>query len=442
MQLPRVNYRGEGLMYMPDATRTEQVKKAMRRATAFYRSISTNGGYLAKYSLDLTRRYGEGFFEIASPTEIYVQSPGTPAVGQCFLRAYKITGEEEYLAAAYDAGRALAWGQRLEGGWDHFVDTSHLYSHSRKPVRESGDCTFDDNITQGALTFLIDLDEVIDAEWLTGSIELGLKFMLKSQFEKGGWPQWYPLIGSYHDYCTFNDEAINNCIRLMIKAHKTYDKKEYLESVRRGGDFIILSQFPKPQSGWAQQYTHDMQPGWARKFEPPGICSSVTARNIRMLVDLYFYTKDEIYLKPIPAAIEWLEHSKIKENLWARIYEKRTNKPIYGNHDGRVHYSYSEARIGYAYRGDYGINGTIDYYNQIIKLRDAGYMKRNTSKPLLPQDRNAKIDHMVKPVAAAIAYLDNKGCWINREENMIHLGDFVRNMNLFCNYLELTEKQR
>lgn len=442
VQSPRINYRDEGLMYMPDPTRTSQVNKAMRQATAFYRSISTKGGYVSKYSPDLTRRYGEGYFEIASPTEIFVQSPGTPAVGQCFLRAYKVTGDEEYLAAAYDAGRALAWGQRLHGGWDHLVDVSHLYSHSKNPVRKTGDCTFDDNITQGALTFLIDLDELIDAKWLTGSIELGLKFMLTSQSENGAWPQWYPLIGSYHNYWTFNDDAIDNCIRLMIKAHKSYGKNEYLESVKRAGDFIVLSQFPKPQAGWAQQYTYDMQPGWGRKFEPPGICSSVTAGNIRMLVDIYLYTKDDRYLKPIPAAVEWLEHSKIEENLWARIYEKGTNRPIYGNHDRRVYYSYSEARTGYSYQGDYGIKSAIDYYNQIKSPGSEGFTKMDSSKPLLPQDRDAKIDRMVKPVAATIASLDDRGCWINRGDNMIHTGDFIRNMNLFCDYLELAEKKR
>jgi hypothetical protein len=437
LQISRIDYRNEGLSYMPDATRQQQVKNAMGKAMAFIRSISTKGGYVASYSDDLKKRYGEGYYELATSTEIYTQDPGTSAAGECFLRAYKVTGDEEYLAAAYEAGRALAWGQRSEGGWDHLVDVSHLYSHSKNPVRKSGDCTFDDNISQGALTFLIDLDEIIDADWLTESIELGLKFMLASQSENGAWPQWYPLLGSYHDYWTFNDSCINNCIKVMIKAHQVYKNDIYLESIKKAGNFIIMSQFKAPQSGWAQQYQHNLQPGWARKFEPAGVCSEVTASNIKMLADIYLYTKNDKYLSPIPAAIRWLEDSKIGENLWARIYEMGTNKPIYGNHDRRVHYVVSEGRTDYGMRGNFGINKRIDYCNYVLKTK-TGYKKEILSQT----DLNAKIDNMMKSVVKTIALLDDKGCWPDRGQGMIHLEDFISNMNLFCEYLELVEQKK
>ena len=44
----------------------------------------------------------------------------------------------------------------------------------------------------------------------------------------------------------------------MLKAHKMYQKPEYLESIKKAGDFIIFAQFKAPQAGWAQQYQHDM----------------------------------------------------------------------------------------------------------------------------------------------------------------------------------------
>ena len=163
-----------------DDTLSKQVKEAIKKATVYFHSISTNGGYVGIYSLDLKKRYGEALYEKAMATEIWVQPPGTPSIGQCFLRAYKITDDREFLAAARDAGRALAWGQRQEGGWDHRVDVAHLRPGSLKPERKSGRCTLDDNISQGALSFLIDVDEVIDEEWLTESIELALNFMMES----------------------------------------------------------------------------------------------------------------------------------------------------------------------------------------------------------------------------------------------------------------------
>jgi len=68
-------------------------KAAMKKAANFFRSISTNGGYVGIYSLDLEKRYGESFYEKAGATEIWVQPPGTPIIGQCYLRALKVRGE-------------------------------------------------------------------------------------------------------------------------------------------------------------------------------------------------------------------------------------------------------------------------------------------------------------------------------------------------------------
>lgn len=432
LKTSEIQYHNEGLSYMPDPTRPQQVKNTMQKATAFIRSISTKGGYVGMYSVDLKKRYGEGFYELALPNDIFTQYPGTPAMGECFLRAYKITGDEDYLGAAYDAGRALAWGQKAEGGWNHLVDVSHLHSHSKIPDRVHGDCTFDDNISQGSLMFLMDLDQSIDAEWLTESIDLGLNFMLESQAENGAWPQWYPSIGSYHDYWTFNDDAINSCIQVMMRAYQQYQKPEYLESVKKAGDFIIAAQFDAPQAGWAQQYKHDMTPGWARRFEPPGVCSKVTASTIKSLTEIYFFTKDEKYLKPIPEAIKWLKDSKMENGEWARIYEMKTNKPIYGQHDRIVHYLASEGRSDYSFHGTFGIDRTIDYCNKVLKEK-SNYQE----KAMTPTARDAKIDNMMKSIQKSIALLDDRGRWVDHVQQMINLEDFVNNMNLFCEYLEL-----
>ncbi|MFW6171531.1 MAG: pectate lyase, partial [Planctomycetota bacterium] len=234
-------------------------RKALQNATSFLRSISINGGYAGIYSPDLKERYGEALYERASATQIWVQPPGTPSVGQVFLRAHRVTGDRRYFEAAREVGRALAWGQRKEGGWDHRVDVAHLSPDAKTPERKSGHCTFDDDITQGATTFLMELDEQLDEAWLDESVELALEFMMEAQFDNGAWPQWYPLRGGYHDYYTYNDNAINDCIRVMLQAHRLYDEPAYLESARQGGDFIIASQLPAPQAGWAQQYSHDLE---------------------------------------------------------------------------------------------------------------------------------------------------------------------------------------
>jgi hypothetical protein len=418
----------------------DQAETTLRNAAAYFHSISTNGGYAGIYSVDLSQRYGEAFYEQAASTEIWVQPPGTPSVGECLLRAYRITGKEPFLDDATDAARALAWGQRTVGGWDHRVDVAHLDAGSNKAIRKDGNCTFDDDITQGALSFLMTMDEEIDEPWLTEAIDLGLRFMIQSQFENGAWPQWYPLIGKYHDYYTFNDNAINDCIGVMMKAHRIYGKREYLETAKRGGDFIILSQFPQPQSGWAQQYSHDLRPAWARSFEPPGICSLATVRNIRTLIDLYLYTKDEKYLEPIPPAFEWLDHSKIDKNLWARLYEEGTNKPVYGDrNDGyKVHYDYEKIsqkeKNSYGWQGEYGIHEAIRYYHEVKSMGAENYLDEK-DRDLMPGERKKKAEQLEPAVKMILAGIDDKGRWIN--EGVITCRDFVRNVNMLCEYLEL-----
>ena len=423
-----------------DKSLERQANAALQKAATYFHSISTNGGYAGRYSLDLKKRYGEGLYEPAKENEIWIQPPGTPSVGQCFLRAYKTTGDKQHLKAATDAARALAWSQKLAGGWGHLADVSYMEAKPDKPVPKRGTCYFDDNITQGALSFLISMDEIVDEPWLTRSIEHGLKFMLEAQFENGAWPQRYPLPSGYGKYYTFNDRAINDCIRVMLKAHKVYGQEKYLQSAKRGGDFIILSQLSRPQSGWAQQYSHDLQPANARSFEPRGVCSLVTAHNIRTLVDLYLYTKDQKFLKPIPDAVEWLERSKIGDNRWARLYEVKSDRPIYGDRTKpkRVFYDYAKIsdkeKRSYGWQGGYGVRKAIAYYNKVKTMGADDYLAK-ASRPLTAAQRTEKLEKLSARANDVIARLNDKGQWTNND--MIFSADFVKNTNAICNFLEL-----
>ena len=118
----------------------QRARIALVKAAAYLQSISTNGGYVGIYSLDLQQRYGEGLYEKARAEEIWVQPPGTPSVGKALLRAYRITGDAQYLDAARAAGLALAWGQRSIGGWDHRVDVSAL-TPDIPPQKADGHCS-------------------------------------------------------------------------------------------------------------------------------------------------------------------------------------------------------------------------------------------------------------------------------------------------------------
>ena len=93
------------------------------------RSISAEGGYLWRYSLDLKTVAGE---VRANPTTIWMQPPGTPSMGMAYLRAFQRTGEEALLDHAMAAGAALAASQLESGGWDYRFDFSKPDEHKRR----------------------------------------------------------------------------------------------------------------------------------------------------------------------------------------------------------------------------------------------------------------------------------------------------------------------
>lgn len=410
------------------------VIKTMEVSFDFYRSISSGGGYAGIYSLDLKDRFRERTTEKSRipSTKIWVQPPGTPSVGLAFIRAYKITGEKQYLNAAIDVGMSLAWGQCSEGGWGYMADIARLGEVISTRKARDCECTFDDNTTQGALDFLIDLDGLIDEVWLSQAVENGINFVLKAQYPNGAWPQWYPLKGGLHDYYTFNDKAINDCIKVMLKSHNVYKYNKCLNSAKLGCDFMILSQLPAPQSGWAQQYSHDLKPARARSFEPAGVCSLVTVRNIDTLLDVSISTCDKKYLMPISRALSWLEKSKLPSGKWARLYEVGTNKPIYGDRSGRVYYDLKELPEdvkSYGWQGTFGVTKVKDRYEKMRGFGLEAYLKEEAVKRV-----NRNTEKTVKRVKKIINSLDNKGRWLHND--MIYIRDFVKNFNLLCGFLE------
>lgn len=78
--------------------------------------VSRQGGFLWNYLPDFSRAWGE--LE-AYPTSVWVQSPGTPAVGNILLDAYHATGDEYYYQMAEKVANVLVFGQLDCGGWNY-----------------------------------------------------------------------------------------------------------------------------------------------------------------------------------------------------------------------------------------------------------------------------------------------------------------------------------
>ncbi|MCX7825708.1 MAG: hypothetical protein N2689_09135, partial [Verrucomicrobiae bacterium] len=220
---------------------------------------------------------------------------------------------------------------------------------------------------------------------------------------------------------------------------------EYLAAAKKGGEFLILAQMPEPQPAWAQQYNMQMEPAWARAFEPPAITGNESVGAMQVLMDLYIETGDEKFLKPLPAAIAWFQRSAIGPNKWARYYELHTNKQIFGDRNGKIYYrleDISEERQNhYSWSGDYGVKKTIAFYERLQNEGREAFLKKRRSKTKKP----ASAKSLEPRVRAVIAALDEQGRWITKGHikhrdwefgDRIETSAFIQNVRTLCDYLE------
>ena len=427
----------------------DQAAASLGKAVTFFHSINSHGGYVYYVTPDLSRRWGEG---LKDEHTIEVQPPGTPVIGMAFLRAYKATGDKKALKAALDAAHALLNGQNDLGGWEHTIN------FAQRPGKR---VSFDDNQTQSAISFLMALDQEIDDKQLNAGIDKALNLMFMSQLDHGGWPHKYPAGGDYHDYATFNDGGINDCVRVMIEAYQYYGTEEIEESLRKAARFIFISQLPPPQPGWAQQYNEYLQPAWARTFEPPAVCPLVTVKNLNTLIDLYLALGSRVYLEPIPDSLLWLEESRMENGKWARFIEIGTGKPLYYDRDRKRVDSVAELHIERA--SGYGYETDLSQTFKAVSSRYRKAMEMNREDLLeIENPRHTgevaakKMKSMAKTVREIIASQEESGAWITRndrfkmdmprnvrwngefeEADRISSAVFNRNVKMLCEYIEL-----
>lgn len=365
----------------------EEVAASLTKAVAYFHGkASRHGGYVYRMSRDGGLREAEG---IPGPDTIWIQPPGTPAVGDACLDAWLATGDEACLKAAREAGQALVLTQLHSGGWDYSGNLDPAArdgaSYRRaldgtllpdptpeaertakggwtvwKTRRYQGNLsTLDDNVTQAALAFLIRLDvyqKQRDAR-VHDAVAHGLEALLGIQAPNGGWAtSWdrFPLPGGPPDVAAYpvkkaswpaewprtwpkdftgchvtNDHLHANVVKTLLLAWKGYREPRYLEAVRKAGDFLLDAQLPEPQPGWAQQYDAAMQPVWGRAFECTAITSHESQGILRALIDIHRATDDARYLEPVPPALAYFRRSLLPDGKLSRFYEPATNKPVY-----------------------------------------------------------------------------------------------------------------
>lgn len=435
-----------------EAPTREQAIQALDQAGRFFHSkVATHGGYVWRYSSDLQYRQGEG---LAYDERIWVQPPGTPAVGLAFFQAYQATGNRLHLDAARDAADALVKGQLHSGGWFYsitFDPRKRQEINYRQPptkgkpdVRSDPDepggwevwrqrrypsnvMVLDDDTTTSALRLLMRVDEALEFkdQPIHEAVQYGLASLLKSQYSIGSWshncdrfpqkspdPDYYPVKpASYPESWSrewtkkfagchvINDRITLNTIETMLDAYEGYGEQQYLESALRGGDFLLRAQMPEPQPAWAQQYDRHVQPVWDRYFEPPAITGLESQDVLETLLLLYRRTGKKKYLDAVPKALVYLRRSELDDGKLARFYELKTNRPTYFTEEYDMTHHRGEMPAHYQFIVNSRLDGIAFRYRLLA---------RGGPQVEVPQPSEEEIAEAAR---RALAAMDDRGAW-------------------------------
>ena len=500
----------EGPGQADDGALGARAQAALRKAVEFYRGkVATEGGYHFAYAEDLS--YGRSEMS-EGPTRVEIQRDGTPLVGMAYLEAYAATGDTYYRDAARDVARALVKGQYCSGGWDYYIEFDPQ-KRQQFPYRADGRCaqpasdkttrptTLDDNVTQAAVRLLMRVDRELDFSDapIHDAARFALDSLMQAQHPNGAWPQRYSRFpdpaqfpvkrasypdswprtwpgSDYFTHYTFNDNSIVDALDAMLEAARIYKEPRYLASAEKGGEFMLLSQMPDPQPGWAQQYDREMHPAWARQFEPPSITGGESQSVMRALMLLYRETGQRKYLEPLPRALAYYKRSILPEvenpseirrracpgrtPCAARFYELKTNRPLYVTKGTRVtavgqgvtnvdgyQLSYSDQSVITHYAVLTSAAGFADIerdYNALLSANAASLKRPDRLHDLSPwanprpaptgaglttADRQA----LEPRVRAVIESMDARGAWVeegaigkaNRLVSVLAAGDLV-----------------
>lgn len=402
-------------------------------------SVAKHGGFVWHYTSDLSERWGE---VVARDSQIWVEPPGTPAVGMVLLEAYSVTSDPTYLAHAGTLARALISGQHQSGGWNYYIDFEPSGADAWQQMiskthwgweeyyyYQYNNATFDDQTTAGATTFLLRLYDAARHETFKAPLLSALQFVLDAQRSDGAWPQRYPLTPAalegqsprYTGHATLNDGVTANNIDLLLEAHERLQDERYRQGALRGMDFYLKAQGRPPQAGWAQQYDDRMTPVTARTYEPAAIDVSQTIASIHDLQRFYRMTGDRKYLDAVPPALDWLDAARLSQGLpegstHARFYELGTNKPLFAYRSGTNRF---DQRTWF----DHELNGIDLYpYGRPMAPDVAGLRKEHTRLEGLTATQaraeydaqRVRVPNVSEEEAAALsARMDQRGAWLS-----------------------------
>lgn len=243
--------------------------------------------------------------------------------------------------------------------------------------------TFDNRATTEELNFLAQVWLATSREDCKAGFIKGLNFILAAQYPNGGWPQVYPLEGSYHDDITFNDGAMTRILELLYAMQRGEPCYVFLDEALRqkvsvavdaGIRCVLKTQITvgSRQTVWCAQYDPlTLHPASARAMEPATLSGLESAAILSFLMSITNPTPEIV--ASIESGLAWLQAAKITgltrtkrdgktaydsdpaatQVYWARFYHLTTGQPVFPGRDGVLYDSYNEMaannKVGYDY---------------------------------------------------------------------------------------------
>lgn len=284
--------------------------------------------------------------------------------------------------------------QKAIGGWEKNKEFHQSLSEAEqaeiKADKSKIGSTFDNGATITELRFLAKVYTRQKDERYKQAFEKGLNYIFISQYDNGGWPQFFPVRGGKGDYSmqiTYNDDAMVNTLKFLKEIYSADQefialklspelKTKARQSFDAGIDIILKTQIVldgEPTVWCAQNDEKTLAPAKARSYELASFSGSESVGIVQLLMELDNPSKDVI--AAVEGAFNWFEAHKIegiridteidregKKNsivlkdksappLWARFYDLETEKPYFCDRDGIKRNTLAE--IGHERRNGY-----------------------------------------------------------------------------------------
>ena len=272
--------------------------------------------------------------------------------------------------------------QRDTGGWPKNIDMAKLLTEQEVATlikqKQETDSNIDNGATHSQLTFLARVYQGNKLERHKQAFLKGLDYLLKAQYENGGWPQYFPILEGYYAHITFNDGAMIGVMELLQDVAQKKPSYVFVDESRRRradqavqkGIAVILKtqvMVKGQRTVWCAQHDEaTLAPAPARTFEPASLVSAESVGIVRFLMSLN--QPNQQVVDAVESAVQWFKRASIPgirwvrqpdraspgrfhsfvvqdekaEPVWARFYEITTNRGIFIGRDSVIKYRVEE----------------------------------------------------------------------------------------------------